>query len=48
MEWYNDCEYKCDDCEVTFKAYCTEDVRDVSFCPYCASRNIEPIDEREE
>lgn len=47
MAWYTDGEYKCNDCINTFKVYCKEDGNEVNFCPICASRDIEPIDEEE-
>ena len=43
--WWNDGTFKCKTCGETFKAYTIEDVRDVNFCPYCASRKIEFLEE---
>jgi len=48
MEWYNDCEYKCDNCGVVFKCYFADDEGSTEFCPNCTRRNIEPIEEEEE
>jgi Zn finger protein HypA/HybF involved in hydrogenase expression len=46
-EWINDGIWYCDQCEITFKVYVESDEPDVSFCPSCASREIEVVEEDE-
>lgn len=42
MSWYNDGEYRCNDCDSIFKIYYKGDV---NFCPNCTSRDIELMDD---
>lgn len=48
MNWYNDGEYKCNDCETVFKVYYKNDEGEVNFCSNCNSRDIEPMDDETE
>lgn len=44
-EWINDGEWYCGQCDITFKVYVKDDEAVVNFCPSCASRNLEAIEE---
>jgi len=43
----NDDTYKCSDCEEEFQVF-SKSGSTTNFCPSCASRDIEPIDEEDE
>ena len=46
-DFINDDIYKCSDCEEEFQVF-SKSGGTISFCPMCASRDIEPIDEEDE
>lgn len=46
--WYNEGAFKCEDCDIIFKAYFLNDEGTTSFCPNCSSRNITDFEEDEE
>lgn len=46
MEWINDCEFKCNDCDTIFKVYYRENGGDTNFCPNCASRDFDELEEQ--
>lgn len=47
MEWINDGKYFCSICDIKFKVYAEDNEPTVNFCPMCASREIEFIDDEE-
>lgn len=44
MEWYNDGEWICENCDIVFKVYVKDDEMDMNFCPICGGR-IECVEE---
>lgn len=46
-EWINDGIWYCKQCDMYFKVNAKDEEPLVSFCPCCASREIEPIEEDE-
>lgn len=46
-EWINDTTYHCDRCDTTFKVYCLNNDPSVNFCPNCANREIEYVEEND-
>ena len=44
-DWINDGEWYCGECDITFKVDVDGDEPDINFCPSCASRKIESIEE---
>lgn len=47
MEWINDGIWYCEQCDITFKVHADGNEPTVNFCPSCASRQIDVIEEDE-
>lgn len=44
-EWINDGEWYCTNCDINFKVYVKEDVQSIGFCPICANRDLEAVED---
>ena len=44
-EWINAGDWYCKQCDITFKVYVDGEEPVINFCPTCASREVEPVEE---